>query len=643
MAAALVAGPSHDAKFAKLSAKSRVFLTKEGFSCNGRGAGYYADVTTGCQVYHMCDGLGRQFSYKCPNATLFQQRMLICDHWYMVNCSKSVQDYGANLLIGQNKPFVEDSDSNPYARTPRPDLLSAPLDASEHDIIYRSGENSNLSPKNLVGSESIDEDSTESTYFPTNNWSTQVPKQTKTSSPVRPNPYKEYTQTSNVYRTNYNSGRSRNNDSFTGPKAKAIQVDSANRNSNTFSSTKERSRPQGTSSTVYKSNFKATTPVYPSSVEEKASLKNIDLLPPLPYANSRNDISKNQALNLDLLPPNQFGNEKDDSGQLDILLQGGEHFSFPSNFKATTPVYPSREELIRDFATKKSGVNFQSNFKATTPVYPNTVDPTSPDPSKVGVLPPKGSSASFESHFEATTPQYPTSVDPTSPDPNQAGLLPPRSTDIRSSFESRYKATTPQYPTSVDPTSPNPSDVGLLPPKKNNFINYHSNFKATTPQYPNYVEPTSQNPNDVGLLPPKESNFVNFESNFKATTPQYPDHVNPTSPDPNQVGVLPPKHAVPDFESYQKSEEEKGSFSSFPSKFYQPPKFDQDAILDESELQEQPGIRMLNFMKSFNQSQWQDLRKVFHIPEYDFPLDDATRPSYDSVVNSFEPRPVKKR
>lgn len=49
----------------------------------------------------MCDGLGRQFSYSCPNTTLFQQRMLICDHWYMVNCSKAESDYTANLLIGQ--------------------------------------------------------------------------------------------------------------------------------------------------------------------------------------------------------------------------------------------------------------------------------------------------------------------------------------------------------------------------------------------------------------------------------------------------------------------------------------------------------------------------------------------------------------
>ncbi|GBP08115.1 hypothetical protein EVAR_69196_1 [Eumeta japonica] len=58
---------------------------KTSFSCSGRPSGYYADVETGCQ------------------------RMLICDHWYMVNCSKAEKDYTANLLIGQrDKPFVND-------------------------------------------------------------------------------------------------------------------------------------------------------------------------------------------------------------------------------------------------------------------------------------------------------------------------------------------------------------------------------------------------------------------------------------------------------------------------------------------------------------------------------------------------------
>ncbi|XP_023714824.1 uncharacterized protein LOC111868435 isoform X2 [Cryptotermes secundus] len=77
------------------------------FSCVGRLAGYYADISSGCQLYHMCDLEGRRYTNACPKMTLFQQRMMICDHWYMVNCNTSEQDYGANQLIGQrDKPFV---------------------------------------------------------------------------------------------------------------------------------------------------------------------------------------------------------------------------------------------------------------------------------------------------------------------------------------------------------------------------------------------------------------------------------------------------------------------------------------------------------------------------------------------------------
>lgn len=79
------------------------------FSCTGRPVGYYADLETNCQVYHMCGEGERQYSYMCPNTTLFHQRMLICAHWYQVNCSRSEMDYSANLLIGQrDKPFVPD-------------------------------------------------------------------------------------------------------------------------------------------------------------------------------------------------------------------------------------------------------------------------------------------------------------------------------------------------------------------------------------------------------------------------------------------------------------------------------------------------------------------------------------------------------
>ncbi|XP_037956815.1 mucin-2 [Teleopsis dalmanni] len=97
----------------------------------------------------MCDGLGRQFSYSCPNTTLFQQRMLICDHWYMVNCSKAESHYAANLLIGQrDKPFVNDEENN--LRTPRPDLLDRPYAPDYSGESFRNQYKQKPAAQNLI-------------------------------------------------------------------------------------------------------------------------------------------------------------------------------------------------------------------------------------------------------------------------------------------------------------------------------------------------------------------------------------------------------------------------------------------------------------------------------------------------------------
>ncbi|XP_066582303.1 uncharacterized protein [Prorops nasuta] len=62
------------------------------FSCRGLKGGYYADLETNCQVFHICDN-GRKISFLCPNGTIFQQSQLICDWWFKVDCSKSVELY----------------------------------------------------------------------------------------------------------------------------------------------------------------------------------------------------------------------------------------------------------------------------------------------------------------------------------------------------------------------------------------------------------------------------------------------------------------------------------------------------------------------------------------------------------------------
>lgn len=161
------------------AAIQRTKIPRTSFTCQGRGTGYYADMETGCQVYHMCDSLGRKFSYSCPNTTLFQQRMLICDHWYMVNCSMSERDYTANLLIGQrDKPFVSDDEMR--LRTPRPDILSVPADSKYYSGLKEAESKFPIHPdNNIVGvADSISNDdsgldSAKQKYRPPTRWSTR--------------------------------------------------------------------------------------------------------------------------------------------------------------------------------------------------------------------------------------------------------------------------------------------------------------------------------------------------------------------------------------------------------------------------------------------------------------------------------------
>ncbi|KAK9880248.1 hypothetical protein WA026_010124 [Henosepilachna vigintioctopunctata] len=58
------------------------------FTCLNLETGYYADLETRCQVFHICED-GKKMSFLCPNGTIFQQSELICDWWFKVNCTVS--------------------------------------------------------------------------------------------------------------------------------------------------------------------------------------------------------------------------------------------------------------------------------------------------------------------------------------------------------------------------------------------------------------------------------------------------------------------------------------------------------------------------------------------------------------------------
>lgn len=65
--------------------------------------GYYADPETQCQVFHICvayqDQRLRQFSFLCPNGTVFSQQYLVCVWWYDFDCSLAISYYDANAEI----------------------------------------------------------------------------------------------------------------------------------------------------------------------------------------------------------------------------------------------------------------------------------------------------------------------------------------------------------------------------------------------------------------------------------------------------------------------------------------------------------------------------------------------------------------
>ena len=80
------------------------------FKCNGKVDGsYYADTESNCQVFHICSDLGggvmQRFSFLCPNGTMFMQRDLVCQWWYLVDCPLSEEFYPNNVLDNDQEEF----------------------------------------------------------------------------------------------------------------------------------------------------------------------------------------------------------------------------------------------------------------------------------------------------------------------------------------------------------------------------------------------------------------------------------------------------------------------------------------------------------------------------------------------------------
>jgi hypothetical protein len=65
-------------------------VPKTGFDCSELNNGVYADMETGCQVWHICQNR-QKHSFLCPNGTIFNEKNSICDWWYNYDCPQLVR------------------------------------------------------------------------------------------------------------------------------------------------------------------------------------------------------------------------------------------------------------------------------------------------------------------------------------------------------------------------------------------------------------------------------------------------------------------------------------------------------------------------------------------------------------------------
>ena len=95
--------------------------------------GYYADPEAECQAFHICtaDGAGglAQYSFLCPNGTLFNQNYFICDWWFNFDCATAEELYSLNdEIAAQRDALAGASDQAEYGASSQ-DAFAAPASA----------------------------------------------------------------------------------------------------------------------------------------------------------------------------------------------------------------------------------------------------------------------------------------------------------------------------------------------------------------------------------------------------------------------------------------------------------------------------------------------------------------------------------
>ncbi|XP_022240617.1 uncharacterized protein LOC106458640 isoform X2 [Limulus polyphemus] len=96
-------------------------VPKTSFRCKDyEYAGYFGDVETGCQIYHVCFPDGRNASFYCVNGTVFNQRYFVCDWWFNFDCSKAPDLYNLNLFKRPPLPVLPPVRRQIFVPSPKP-------------------------------------------------------------------------------------------------------------------------------------------------------------------------------------------------------------------------------------------------------------------------------------------------------------------------------------------------------------------------------------------------------------------------------------------------------------------------------------------------------------------------------------------
>src|SRR5699024_5648858 len=81
---------------------------------------------TTSQVFHVCQQGGRKNSFLCPNGTMFNQQMFVCDWWHNVQCDEVPQHYALNQQIydhsWESKRITNKKGASASVATSQPDI-----------------------------------------------------------------------------------------------------------------------------------------------------------------------------------------------------------------------------------------------------------------------------------------------------------------------------------------------------------------------------------------------------------------------------------------------------------------------------------------------------------------------------------------